>query len=439
MIPGAAPPHVCLFGAAPDTGNLGVSALGVATLGGLGPRLPAARFTVFDFGRGVRKASARAGGDEVHFELCGAMLTRRHYRPESLWTIRAANWLGGLGNPAVARIRRADAVLDISGGDSFTDLYGLWRFESVRLPKQIALEMDRPLILLPQTYGPFRAATTRRAAARIVQRAAMAWARDARSFDVLRELAGDAFDPQRHRCGVDVAFGLESRAPQPAALGALAARLAQPRAQPLIGLNVSGLIYHDPAAARQRYGFRADYRDLLHAFVLRLLHETDSHVLLTPHVLTPPGHYESDAGASAALRAALPDSLRGRVFEAPLGLDCCETKWLIGRTDWFCGTRMHATIAALSSGVPTAAIAYSSKTSGVFECCRQGECVVDPRALDTQEACEALWACFQRRENARRRLADVLPQVRAQVVQQMDAIAACVNATADQSLTGSGR
>lgn len=36
----------------------------------------------------------------------------------------------------------------------------------------------------------------------------MAWARDERSFDVLKDLLGDAFDPLRHRSGVDVAFGL---------------------------------------------------------------------------------------------------------------------------------------------------------------------------------------------------------------------------------------
>ena len=48
----------------------------------------------------------------------------------------------------------------------------------------------------------------RRAAAEAahIRQAAMCWARDARSFETLKELLGDYFDPQRHRCGVDVAF-----------------------------------------------------------------------------------------------------------------------------------------------------------------------------------------------------------------------------------------
>ena len=47
-------------------------------------------------------------------------------------------------------------------------------------------------------------------------------------------------------------------------------------------------------------------------------------------------------------------------------LDASEVKWCISKLDWFVGSRMHATIAALSSGVPCAAIAYSRKFRGVF-------------------------------------------------------------------------
>mgnify|MGYP001402473369 CR=1 FL=1 len=49
----------------------------------------------------------------------------------------------------------AHAVLDISGGDSFTDLYGPWRFRAILAPKQIAIRARKPLIMLPQTIGPF--------------------------------------------------------------------------------------------------------------------------------------------------------------------------------------------------------------------------------------------------------------------------------------------
>ncbi len=52
------PLRLCLFGAAPDTGNLGVSALCYAVVGGLARHEPAPDLTVFDEGTGVRAATA---------------------------------------------------------------------------------------------------------------------------------------------------------------------------------------------------------------------------------------------------------------------------------------------------------------------------------------------------------------------------------------------
>ena len=69
--------------------------------------------------------------------------------------------VGCYGNPVVRTVADSDLVLDVSGGDSFTDLYGAARFRQIIAPKQIALATGRPLVLLPQTYGPFSRATSR--------------------------------------------------------------------------------------------------------------------------------------------------------------------------------------------------------------------------------------------------------------------------------------
>src|SRR5690606_16748007 len=107
---------------------------------------------------------------------------------------------------AAQAIAKARAVLDVSGGDSFTDLYGPRRFEGIVLPKLAAIDAGVPLVLLPQTYGPFNTRRCRRIAERVARRSATAWARDERSFAALRELLGNEYDAKRHRSGVDVAF-----------------------------------------------------------------------------------------------------------------------------------------------------------------------------------------------------------------------------------------
>lgn len=419
--------RLCLAGAALDTGNLGVYALGLSVVQGVYRSCSDASITVFDHGRGLRHHALGSNGAVRPVEFCGAMLTRRLYRPEAFGRIRLAARLGGLWNPAAKRILAAGAMLDISGGDSFTDLYGLRRFHQICLPKWIALENRVPLILLPQTYGPFRAGRTREQAARIVRGSAMAWARDARSFDALRDLLEDGFNPERHRLGVDVAFGLEVRDPGDRLPGALREWLESAPASRPLGINISGLIYHDLAKARDDYGFVADYQRLIERLIAGLSERTDRPILLIPHVLTPAGHYESDPEACCRTREALPAKLQGRVHLVPPDFDAGEMKWIISRCSWFCGTRMHSTIAGLSSGVPTTVIAYSPKTQGVFESCGLGEAVVDPRELGTDECVERLLDLFHRRHELAATLAVRLPAVKAQAERQMDEIVAFIN------------
>lgn len=411
---------LCVFGAALDTANLGVSALGWSIVHNLQNAAPSCEVAVFDFSCGLSRVKSGPRGD-APVVRCGGYHTKRIYRSESLWNIRISARLGGLRNPGARLLLAANAALDVTGGDSFTDLYGPWRFRAATLCKQTVLELKKPLVLLPQTYGPFESTRNRRVAESIVRRSAMAWARDERSFGVLRDLLGDAFDPARHRSGVDVAFGLPTVKPREDALGAVAAWLND-KTVPLAGVNVSGLLMNRPETAAQQYGLKADYSQAVVSLVRRLLRDSNARVLLIPHVVSPPGHYESDIEACDSVAREVAGAADGRVAVMPALHDPREAKWIISRCDWFCGTRMHSTIAALSSGVPAAAIAYSPKTLGVFETCGQGAHVADPRQLNTAEVVEHLWQSREGREEAGQLLSATLPAVLRRAEEQMDAI-----------------
>jgi colanic acid/amylovoran biosynthesis protein len=142
---------VGIFGAPLDSGNLGVSALGLATLFNLHARIPGLQATMFDNGSGVRRQSLEIGDRHIDVHLRGAWISRRVHRTESLWTMSAAARAAPWSNANVRFLRCTKAVLDISGGDSFTDLYGKLRVNLVTLPKQLTLRLGLPLFLLPQT------------------------------------------------------------------------------------------------------------------------------------------------------------------------------------------------------------------------------------------------------------------------------------------------
>ena len=136
----------------------------------------------------------------------------------------------------------------------------------------------------------------------------------------------------------------------------------------------------------------------------------------------------SDATTIDCEKAAMrvEDKHKDRVFVSPDTFDQNQVKWLISNMDWFCGTRMHSTIAALSRGVPTSAIAYSDKTKGVFETCGQGREVFDPRTLDTKEMIEGLKSSFLRRGDLLASLEKSLPDIKRRVDEQLSIISNCI-------------
>jgi len=395
---------------------MGVSALFASAIEGITRELGTVQWVVFDNGLGRRDKEFRTSdGSSLQLTHFGGRGGRRYYRPENLATMQFLSRLGPIGhlfNEGVRLIDSCDVILDVSGGDSFSDIYGWKRFRSVTSTKEIALLRGKPLILLPQTYGPYHDERALKQAASITRNAAMAWARDPNSFEVLKRLLGPATNPAIHRQGVDMAFGLAPREALNRIPEKLAAWLSEsPRATPLVGININGLIYNDPERARSHYRFVADYRVVITGLVTRLLEMTAIRVVLIPHVMDEPGHYESDLDACMNVADAIHEPLAQRLFVAPVDLDQSEVKWLISRMDWFCGTRLHSTIAGLSSGVPTAAVAYSDKALGVFDICGQALQVFDPRILNTDAVIEGLWKSFHSRDGVRHSLAARLPHV----------------------------
>jgi polysaccharide pyruvyl transferase WcaK-like protein len=83
---------------------------------------------------------------------------------------------------------------------------------------------------------------------------------------------------------------------------------------------------------------------------------------------------------------------------------------------------MHSAIAGLSQAVPTAGIAYSSKTAGVFGECGQRERVVDARTQTDEEVLESLWQSWLDRGRIRLDLSLEAPAIVRRAQRQWDEI-----------------
>ena len=148
-------PTFVVLGALADTGNLGVSALHHSIVSGIARRFGDAHIIAAGSGFGTHRTTTLVDGEPFEYTVTGVRVSKRYWRPESIQTTRTLNRIG-IKTPFAKFVATADGVFDINGGDSFADLYGLHRFREVTLPRQLAYDMGRPTVLLPQTYGPFR-------------------------------------------------------------------------------------------------------------------------------------------------------------------------------------------------------------------------------------------------------------------------------------------
>jgi polysaccharide pyruvyl transferase WcaK-like protein len=251
-------------------------------------------------------------------------------------------------------IRKADLVIDIGAGDSFADIYGRGRLIRLFMMKYMAHLAGRPLVLAPQTFGPFVKPLSRFFALQSIKRAAIVATRDQLSTDCARELGyrGRVIEAS------DVALRLPYSLP--------AARSGPGPVR--VGLNVSDLLMAGGYTGRNMFGLQMDYPALMRDVITRFqAHPDGCEVHLVPHVIrrqsadSGQGGVEDDYSASLALAREFPGVIVAPAFATP-----SEAKSYIAGLDFFAGARMHACIAAFSSGVPVVPMAYSRKFAGLF-------------------------------------------------------------------------
>lgn len=327
----------------------------------------------------ICKSAASRAGLDVKFIIFGTKggrdYTSDKYDVRSGGKVSIKQILAG-NSRFVSDILSCDVVLDIGEGDSFTDIYGLKRFLFLALSKIVVILKGKPLVLSPQTIGPFEHSYTRWVASWIMRRCEHIYARDALSSDYLKSCrvtknVGEA---------IDVAFRLEFDKTQ------------RPEDEVIrIGLNVSGLLFSGGYSGNNQFGLTLDYPALTRALLSEWTETPGVEVWLVPHVMPDDVPNDDDRWAIDILLLEFPLARRAPDFNRP-----SDAKSFISGLDFFTGARMHACIAAFSSGVPVVPLAYSRKFNGLFHSVGYRH-VADGRAQDTESALAAIRSGFQNR------------------------------------------
>ena len=243
-----------------------------------------------------------------------------------------------------------DLVVDLCGGDGYTDNYGMVRL----LAESLAIEGARahavPVYFAPQTIGPFNTKAGKMVAKRELGRLSGLFVRDGRSYECCFSLGLKV--PVRQV--IDVAFALPYEK-----------RSLHHNGKINVGLNVSGLLYSGGYNHKNYFNLSFSYRDFIRRVVERLVGNDDVLVHLVPHVVAEDGGeggVDDDYSVCRELRQQYPSLILPDPFSS-----ASEAKSYISSMDFFSGARMHSTIGAMSSGVPVVPVAYSRKFNGLYD------------------------------------------------------------------------
>lgn len=372
------PLNICLIMHSTRSDNLGVGALTVAEVA-------------------ILRDIAQRLGHEIRITVMDWKDARAPYVTGPDITVQDLDrrmMLDPRGYFAIARA--SDLVIDIGAGDSFADIYGAGRLKRMFWLKFLTHLSGTPLVMAPQTIGPFHRPLSRFLARLSMRLCAVVATRDALSTAAARALGrADVIEAS------DVALRLPYEAPAPRQGGPVK-----------VGLNVSGLLMNGGYTGGNDFGMRLDYPALIRDIIRHFqAHPDGCEVHLAPHVIVAGGPMamEDDARASAALAAEFPGVVLAPAFASP-----SEAKSYIAGMDFFMGARMHACIAAFSSGVPVAPMAYSRKFEGLFGSLGYAR-TVDCTAQGAAEILDLISKAYEDRATLAREAAAALEQGRAKL------------------------
>lgn len=277
--------------------------------------------------------------------------------------IRLIKHLPGLCR-MLSNVRKCSFIVDMTEGDSFSDLYGDVIFAGRTNVKMLIEKMGISLILGPQTYGPYLKPANLKKAVKVINNAHLVFSRDVLSSELVSKHGRrDVIK------AIDMAFLLPYEK---------AGETVSDRKQIRIGINVSSMLYSSVNEMKvQRFELKTDYQECIEKIIKKYENDDDYEIYLIPHV-------ELDDKANRVILKRHP----GLKIISPCS-NPVKVKSFISTMDIFIGARMHATIAAFSSGVACIPMSYSRKFTGLYKSLGYNY-IVDLEQLETEEAFERI-------------------------------------------------
>ncbi|WP_321518143.1 polysaccharide pyruvyl transferase family protein [uncultured Bacteroides sp.] len=248
--------------------------------------------------------------------------------------------------PLSKLFKDVEYVAAINGGDGFSDIYGKAIFENRLKEINIAMTFNIPLIILPQTLGPFKDNRIYLRASNILKYSTKVYVRD-KKFDKELNQMGVRFNLTK-----DLSFYMQPE---------MVNIKLKPNA---IGLNISGLAYSNKFYSLAN---QFDNYPILIDAIINYFQKSEIPIYLISHsynFLAPEANNDD-----LQVCKQVYENLNNKHFVYVINENFTppQIKYIISQMDFFIGTRMHANFAAIFTKTPVFGLSYSYKFAGAFD------------------------------------------------------------------------
>jgi len=410
---------ILLLGISPHSKNMGVGALGAGLTSAAHSGISNCMVKFLDYGKSDSKLVYRVNGNDIQVPFISLRFSKKIYLRNNIAFLIAMVIVLKIipkkvrdsvfkTNYYYNAICESDIIGAISGGDSFSDIYGIRRFIYVVLPQILVILLGKRLVLLPQTIGPFDSRFARVLARYIIKRAAMVYSRDMDGLKEVNVLIGK----NSCRFCYDVGFLVEPITPAKMDIDGLEKK---ERKEPLVGFNISGLLNMGGYNMNNMFNLKVDYKILLDEIITFIIEQKNASILLVPHVFGSNPKSEADSVVCEKIYADLKSKYKDRIYLVRGEYNQNEIKSIIGMCDFFIGSRMHACIGAVSQNIATVSISYSRKFKGVMETVGMQDYIADPKVITKEEIIDLINIAYDERGLIKAKLEKKIPEVKARV------------------------
>jgi colanic acid/amylovoran biosynthesis protein len=290
--------------------------------------------------------------------------------------------LGSRSRSDLGRTMAASDLVLASGGGYFysnrRSFPGRVFLQNV-LPVLRASRLGKPIVFLPQSFGPAfsRPARALLSACLAGPSVARIFAREKASLEYLGRLLAGRPNAQKTELCPDVAFALDAPDPMTAGPG-------DDLPRPLLAVTLRAWDFPGSSGSAESDHLREAYFGTMVETGRRFIARTGGSVLVLPQVRGP-WSFEDDRIISRLFAAAVrrvADPARVRCLDLPDAVLPETIMGILGRADAVLATRLHSAIFALRSGRVPVVIGYQPKSAGTMDLLGLGSWCVDISRVD---------------------------------------------------------